>query len=308
MKVENCIEGTSPVMQLTLFKYALNFIRLIRPRDWIKNGFVFVGLLFSHAWQDLNIVQGVVIAACAFCMCASSIYIFNDIFDRENDRRHPKKKFRPIAAKEVSVFAASLLAALLCIFGLGVGYLVSDNVCYILIVYLLINVLYSIKLKHIVIIDVFCIASGFMLRILSGTLGIEVPPSKWLLLCGLMITLFLGFAKRRAEIMTLCEEKAKHRRVLKNYGADFLDNLLSICATGVIITYSLYTMSDETYEIHKTDQLIYTVPFVIYGLFRYLFLLHHRNMGGDPSKELVRDKHTLFALIGWLSMVLYLIY
>jgi 4-hydroxybenzoate polyprenyltransferase len=172
---------------------------------------------------------------------------------------------------------------------------------------LLLNIAYSLWLKHVVILDVFCIATGFMLRILAGTIGVGIPPSKWLLLCGLMITLFLGFAKRRAEFITLANGKEYHRKVLLKYGAILLDQLVSICAVAVILSYSLYTMSPETVHIHHTENLIYTVPFVIYALFRYIFLLHHSNGGGDPTRDLLRDKHIVISVLGWAFLTFYLL-
>lgn len=278
--------------------------KLLRPYQWIKNGFVFTGVLFANAWSNYPLLWNVILATIAFCLVSSCVYIFNDIIDREKDRFHPKKKFRPIAANLISIPVASGIAAALAIVGTSIGFHVSYTVFVILLCYLLLNIAYTFKLKHVVILDVFCIATGFMLRILAGTIGVGIPPSKWLLLCGLMTTLFMGFTKRRAEIIALTNNKEEHRKVLNMYGSLLLDEIIGICATGVIITYSLYTMSPETIRIHHTENLIYTVPFVIYALFRYIFLLHHRNQGEEPSRELLKDPHIMCAVGGWLGITL----
>lgn len=281
--------------------------KLLRPSQWLKSAFVFTGILFANAWNDIPLLINVILAAVGFCFLSSCIYIFNDIIDQEQDRHHPTKKNRPIAAGMVSTFCAFILATCCALIALSLGLIVSPKVLFIYIGYTLLNIAYSIWLKHVVILDVFCIAAGFMLRILAGTVGVGIPPSKWLLLCGLMITLFLGFAKRRAEIIALKEKQEDHRKVLSHYGAILLDEIIGICGTGVIITYSLYTMSPDTIKTHHTDNLIYTVPFVIYGLFRYLYLLHHRKSGGDPSRDVVKDPHILLSVLGWFFVTLMII-
>jgi len=180
-------------------------------------------------------------------------------------------------------------------------------VLWIIIGYGMMNLAYSFRLKHVVLLDVFIIAAGFMLRILAGTLGLGIPPSQWLLLCGLMVTLFLGFAKRRAEIIALTEDKTSHRKVLAHYSPVMLDNMIGVTAAGLIMSYSLYTMNAETIRIHGTANLVYTVPFVVYGVFRYIYLLHHESGGGDPSRDLARDLHMLVVVGGWLAATIWLI-
>lgn len=285
-----------------------DLIRLMRPVQWAKNSFVFTGFLFGEQFHNLELLSRVVLAAIAFCFISSSIYIANDIVDSDNDYAHPRKKHRPIPSGLVTIPCAIGLASLLSVVGLSFGFLVSYKVVIILVLYSLLNVFYTFRWKHVVIVDVFCISAGFMLRILAGTVGVDIPPSQWLLLCGMMITLFLGFAKRRAEVISLAENKEEHRKVLESYGPTFLDEVLAICATGVIIAYSLYTMSEETIRIHTTANLIYTVPFVIYGLFRYLFLLHHHHVGGDPTKDLMKDRHIVGVVIGWAILSFYFLY
>ncbi len=282
-------------------------LRLMRPHQWVKNMFVFVGLLFGHEWHVPALVEQVALAFVSFCLVSSAIYTVNDIIDCEQDRLHPGKCRRPVAAGHIGKAAAGTLSALLGTVGMITAYLVSPTVLGIIVGYASINIAYSLHLKHVVILDVFIIAAGFMLRILVGTLGVGIPPSQWLLLCGLMVTLFLGFTKRRAEVIALTSNKTAHRRVLEHYSPVLLDKMIGITATGVIMSYSLYTMSVDTIRTHGTSNLIYTVPFVMYGVFRYIYLLHHQSRGGDPSHDLLRDSHLLLAVVAWLISTLLMI-
>jgi 4-hydroxybenzoate polyprenyltransferase len=285
----------------------IDLLRLMRPHQWIKNSFVLIGLLFGHAWHDPALVIKAAFAFAAFCLISSTIYIINDIIDIEQDRHHPGKHKRPLPSGKLKISSAAMFAALLGATGLGLAVFASSKVVLILLIYAVMNLAYSLKLKHVVILDVFIIATGFMLRILAGTLGLGIPPSQWLLLCGLMVTLFLGFSKRRAEIIALSADKTAHRKVLEHYSPVLLDKMIVVTAAGLIMSYSLYTMNPETMLIHGTPNLIYTVPFVIYGVFRYIYLLHHQSSGGDPSKDLVRDPHMLIVLLGWLVTTIALI-
>lgn len=280
-------------------------IRLIRPEQWWKNAFVFCGYLFSERASGLGIFLEVCTVALAFCLMSSCVYVFNDLRDLESDRQHEKKRNRPIASGAVQPNTAIALAFVLMVASLVLGWWVSWTVVAILVGYLLLNIAYTLSWKQIVILDVFCISAGFMLRIFSGTVGIGIPPSKWLLLCSMLITLFLGFVKRRSELCTLSGQKGQVRKVLDSYSEGLLDQLIAITVAGVIISYSLYTMSSETIRIHHTENLIYTVPFVAYALFRYLYLLHASNGGGDPSRELVKDPHILFSILAWGSLTVY---
>ena len=288
-------------------KFLKQYWLLVRPRDWIKSGFVFMGILFANAWRQPQLLRQVVLAAVAFSLIASGVYVFNDFLDRDQDLNHPRKKHRPLAARTISVAAAIWLVLLLWASGFTLAFLVSSRVVVILLVYVLINLAYSLGLKHVVILDVFIIAGGFMLRILAGTSGVGIAPSQWLLLCGLMVALFLGFAKRRAELYALSGENANHRRVLKSYRPVLLDQMTVVTATCVILTYSIYTMSPATIQIHKTEALIFTVPFVMYGIFRYIYSLHNQQTGSEPTIEIFRDPHILFSIAGWLLVTLWLI-
>jgi len=283
------------------------YLKLLRPHHWVKSGFVFVGLLFAHAWGDPALLLRVLLAAAAFALAASAVYVGNDLADRERDRQHPQKRLRPLACGAVSVTAALWLAGACLLAGVLLAYAAGEAVLLIVLLYVALNVAYSLGLKHVVLLDVFIISAGFMLRILAGTLGVGIAPSHWLLLCGLLLTLFLGFAKRRAELNALAGHGGSHRRVLDDYDPLLLDKLITICAAGAIVSYSLYTVSAETLAMHGTTNLIYTVPFVIYGIFRYLFLLHRRGGGGDPAAALFRDRHLLAAFAAWLLSVVALL-
>lgn len=283
------------------------YLKLLRPHQWVKSGFVLVGLVFGHAWRDPLLVLSVLIAAAAFALAASAIYVINDLADRERDREHPEKRLRPLAAGTVGVTNALLLAGACLVSALLLAHAASNTVLLIVLIYVGINVAYSKGLKHVVLLDVFIIAAGFMLRILAGTVGVGIPPSHWLLLCGLLLTLFLGFAKRRAELNVMAGRGGSHRKVLDDYDPVLLDKLIGICAAGAIVSYSLYTVSAETVTMHGTVNLIYTVPFVIFGIFRYLFLLHRRGGGGDPAAALLKDAHLLGAFACWLVTVMVLL-
>ena len=282
-------------------------VRLLRPHQYIKNGFVLLGLVFSPQ-RSPKLFVAAAVAFVAFCLAASSIYVLNDIMDLPSDRQHPTKCKRPIASGEISVALASWVSAALALGALAVGAWAGLPAAGFIAVYLLLNLAYSLRYKHVVLVDVFIIASGFMLRILVGTVGIGIAPSRWLLLTGLMLTLFLGFAKRRAELLTLQSapdrDKASVRRVLGDYSPALLDQLTGITAACAILSYGLYTVDPQTVARHHTYALFYSLPFVIYGVFRYLYLLHHRSGGGDTARDLVTDRHLILTAVLWLGVTM----
>ena len=286
---------------------ALDLVRLMRPHQWLKNGFVFVGLIFGHAWTDPALVATAVLAAAAISLIASAIYIVNDFADRERDRLHPRKRDRPLASGRVSATHALAFAGVLALAGAATAAAAGWVVLAIIVAYAAMNIAYSFSLKGVVILDVFIISAGFILRILAGTLGIGVPPSQWLLVCTLLLTLFLGFTKRRSELLSVSAEFVTHRKALLHYNPALLDKLIGVCASGAIMSYSLYTMSPQTAQMHGTENLIYTIPFVVYGMFRYLYLLHAKHAGADTSRELVRDPHLLASVLGWCTATFWLI-
>jgi HAD superfamily hydrolase (TIGR01490 family) len=276
-----------------------DLVRLMRPHQWLKNAFVFVGVIFGHAWFALDKLAHATLAAAAFALAASCIYIINDYADRERDRLHPKKRQRPLASGRVTPRAAFTLALVLALAAAGLAGAAGKLVVGIVAAYAIMNLAYSFSLKGVVILDVFIIAAGFILRILAGTLGIGITPSQWLIVCSLFLTLFLGFSKRRAELLSIGAEFITHRRVLLNYNANLLDKLIAICAGGALMCYALYTTSPLTAAIHHTDNLVYTLPLVTYGFFRYLYLLHAKQAGTDTSVDLARDPHLIVTLLAW---------
>ena len=284
------------------------WLRLLRPHQWLKNGFVLIGLIFGHAWGQPEIVLKALAATAAFCLLSSTVYIFNDIMDREQDRLHPQKRNRPLASGAIGLpFAIGLLVVCLG-FALDLIFRVVGYAHWVFLTYLCVNIAYTLWLKHVVILDVFLISAGFMLRLLAGTLAVGIPPSQWLLLCGLMLTLFLGFAKRRAEINELHTDEGAakaHRRVLAQYSPILLDQLITIAVACTVISYSLYTVSPDT-EFQHSDHFWITVPFVMYGMFRYLYLLH-RGGGSDAAEAVFSDRHLILAVLGWLATTLALL-
>ncbi|MFM2052047.1 MAG: hypothetical protein RL456_84 [Pseudomonadota bacterium] len=277
---------------------------LMRPHQWIKNGFVLIGIVFAHRWTDRPSVIAATLALAAFCAMASAVYIYNDLVDAEADRRHPVKRDRPIASGAVPVWQARMLAGVLAALGLGLAGAVSLTALELVACYGALNLAYTHRLKHMVILDVFTISLGFMLRILTGTVGLGIQPSSWLMLCGLMITLFLGFAKRRSELLANRRGDARTREVLRAYQPEVLDQFLAVTAGAAVLSYALYTLSPETVAVHRTDKLVYTLPFIVYGIFRYLYLLHGHGGGQDTARDLLADRHLLVTLALWLASTL----
>ncbi len=292
------------------------YFRLLRPNQWIKNSFVLVGLVFGHGWREPTLVLDALAVLAAFCFASSAVYAANDVADREADRAHPHKQHRPIARGDIGAAAATVFSLALGLAGLALAAWVSRPALAIVAGYLALNAGYSAGLKHVAVLDVFLIAAGFMLRILAGTLGVGIEPSNWLLFCGFMLTLFLGFAKRRAELADLGGPEAgsssgrtviPQRRALEGYSAAWLDRMVLVTGAGAAIGYGLYTVDPDTILLHGTNRLILTLPFVLYGLFRYLFLVHRRRGGADPARDLVRDPQLLAATLGWIASVLWLL-
>ncbi len=246
------------------------YVRLMRPHQWIKNAFVLVGLVFGHGWREPALIGQSLAVFAAFCLASSAVYVGNDVMDREADRAHPGKRDRPIASGAVGVFAAWLFCNTLASAALVIAGWVSTAAAAIVAGYLLLNAAYSAGLKHVAILDVVLIAAGFMLRILAGTAGIGIEPSKWLLFVGLMLTLFLGFSKRRAELGALRDAEpaadagVPQRPVLASYSVTMLDRMVATTAVGAAVGYGLYTVDPDTVLLHGTKGLILTLPFVVY--------------------------------------------
>jgi 4-hydroxybenzoate polyprenyltransferase len=282
-------------------------VRLLRPKQWVKNTFVFAGVLFGAQLHSARFMSAAALTFVAFSLMGSSVYVLNDYLDRESDRQHPTKRNRALASGAVTPTQGFCAAAVCMSISLAAAGFADIRVLGIVLTYLAINCAYSLILKHQAVIDVFCIAAGFMLRILAGTWGIRIPPSGWLILTGMFITLFLGFAKRRAEWTDASGAHAR-RPVLELYSRELLDTFLSITATGTVLSYGLYTLDPATIALHHTDKLIYTLPFVLFGLFRYLFLLHNGDKGENPSVDVFTDYQLILCGLAFGGSALWLLY
>ncbi|MEY2893912.1 MAG: hypothetical protein RJA98_3820 [Pseudomonadota bacterium] len=273
-------------------------LKLMRPHQWVKNVFVFAGLIFSHSWRDLAMLQPVLGAFAAFCAVSSAVYILNDWRDRHADARHPTKCKRPLASGAVSPTAAAVACGALLVLG---GLLAGSNVTLwvLLVIYVLVNLAYSLHLKRVPIVDVWVIASGFMLRLLAGTLAIGVEPSRWMLLTGLFTALFLGFSKRKAETF---HDAASQRAVLAEYPGALIDTLMAVCMAATLMTYGLFATSDAAVAQHG-ERLTLTVPLVVFGMMRYVHQVH-QGRGEDVSRELLKDPWTLGSAFAWLAVFL----
>jgi len=283
------------------------FVELLRPQQWVKNVFVLVGLVFGHAWRDPALAGAALWATFAFCLASGAAYAFNDARDAAHDREHPDKCLRPVARGALSPAQAVGLSALAAGAGLAAAAWAGWKVAAIVALYLAMSAAYTLGLKRVPVFEVGVIAVGFMLRLLAGTLGIGIEPSSWLIACGVLLTLFLGLAKRRAEIARLAANPGRHRAVLGGYSAGFLDKATALCAAGMVAAYAWYTLAEDTAAIHGTGKLVMTLPWVVLGTLRYLYRLRWRGGGGDPSEELLRDPLLAGAVAGWLATVLWLI-
>lgn len=265
-------------------------LQALRVRQWTKNFVLLVPLLFAKSALAVEAVSRALIAVGAFSLLASGVYVLNDWVDREKDRLHPDKRKRPIAAGHVSFAMAVALVMGTWSGALALGALLGADFVAVMGGYLALQLAYTWVLKRLVLLDVMAIATGFILRVVAGAAAIDVVVSNWLFLCTLLGAVFLGFAKRWAELSTMEGEAAAHRANLADYSLGMLDQMMSISAASSILAYSLYTVSKETIEHVGSDRLKYTVPCVIYGVFRYLFLVHKRGAGGAPEKVLLGDR------------------
>jgi len=283
-------------------------LRAMRPYQWTKNLLVFAALVFAQRAMEPKLAAVSAVAFAAFCLLSSAMYVFNDLMDVERDRAHPGKRNRPIASGALSVPAAWLLVLLLTGASALLGWWVRPPFLAVLSLYGVLTVAYSVGLKHVAIVDVMVVALGFVLRAMGGAIALDVVFSNWLVVCTLFLALFLAIGKRRAELTSLEEGAAGHRLVLEHYSVAYLDQLILIVAGGTMITYTIYTCSPEVVERLGTDKLYVTLPFVVYGLFRYLHLVHHDGGGGDPSGTLLRDWPMAATVILWGVACVSLIY
>jgi len=285
-----------------------SLIRLARPGHWIKNSVVLAALFFGGVANDYGSVMLALAAAGVFCLLSSSIYTLNDIIDRQQDQKHPLKKNRPLASGKISVGPASIFFVTLVILGISGAWYIGRTFLLVSALFFLLNVLYSSWLKHIVILDVMTIAIGFVLRAYAGAVAIGLPASRWMLINTLFLALFLGFGKRRHELVLLEEDATAHRKSLSKYSPYLLDQLIGVVTATVVVIYMLYTLSTEVSEKLGTEFLYFTVPFVVYGIFRYLYLIHKEEGGGSPTRVLITDKPLLLDVILWLTTVIIILY
>jgi 4-hydroxybenzoate polyprenyltransferase len=272
----------------------------LRPYHWIKNTFVFAPLIFSGRFTQLPSCMRAVEAFIGFCLLSSTVYIINDLFDRKEDQLHPVKKNRPIANGTVSPSTAVVTAIFLVVCGLVAALFLGTSVVIIFLTYLLINLVYSLVIKHIPILDVLFISFGFILRVAGGGAAISVLPSYWLILCTLMLAMFLGFTKRRVELLTVDIRQNNFRPVLKDYSIAFLDQVIPIVTGATIISYALYTVDEHTLSVLGSRAMLVTLPFVVYGLIRYLYVIYHLKKNTDPTETLIHDMPTIINLMLWI--------
>jgi 4-hydroxybenzoate polyprenyltransferase len=280
----------------------------LRPKQWTKNFLVFAGLIFAPKLRDPDAVKSALLAFVVFCALSSVVYLVNDVQDREGDRQHPQKRHRPIASGALSSRTAIAAAVALGALALAGAFAINTAFGIVGSLYLGLQVSYSMWLKHLVIVDALALAGGFVLRAIGGAVAINVAFSNWLLLMTLLGALFIGFSKRRAEIVSLADDASGHRRILAEYSPYLLDQMIGVVTASTVVAYAFYTMSPETEAHFGTKQLSYTIPFVIYGIFRYLYLVHQRDGGGNPSELLVTDRPLLLCGALWTVSVIVILY
>ncbi len=286
----------------------LALLAAVRPRQWTKNLLVFAGLIFSRGLHEPALVARSAAAFALFCLLSGGIYLINDVLDAERDRLHPQKRHRPIASGRLpasvalGVGIALLVGASLAAFALSVGFGV------VAVAYAALLSAYSTGLKHVVIVDTLIIAAGFVLRALAGVVVLDIELSNWLLLCTILLALFLTFGKRRHELLALDAGAADHRPILEEYSPQLLDQMIAVVTASTLMAYALYTMAPETQTKLGTTRLPLTIPFVLYGIFRYLYLLYRRDLGGNPSELFLTDRALLLAVALWGATVIVILY
>ena len=280
----------------------LALIRSLRPEQWLKNGFVLAPMVFSGLLDDPGIWARGLLAVAAFCCASSAVYLINDVLDREADRSHPSKCNRPVAAGEISVGAALVTAGLLAAAAMAMAFVLGGWFPAVLGGYILMVVLYSVVLKRVVFVDVLVLAAGFVFRVVGGAVAIDVPVSRWLLLCAYLLALYLALGKRRSELALLGDGAGTHREVLGHYTLGLVDQAISVVLGATVLAYTLYTVAPDTVAKVGSEGLMATVPVVLYGLFRYLYLLHQHEVGGSPTRVLVTDRPLLITVIVWLGV------
>jgi len=280
----------------------------LRPAQWSKNLFVLAPLVFAGGLVDPALVGRGLLAFAVWCAAASSVYLVNDLRDRDKDRLHPLKRLRPIANGTLSVATAGGAALALAAGAFAGALYLGTRFSAFLLVYLALNLLYSFGLKNVVIVDVMAVAFGYVLRVEGGAAAVGVEVSKWILLCTIFVALFLAFSKRRHELLLLPDNAAHQREVLVHYGPTFLDQMINVVTASTLLSYALYTLAPETVEKFGTAALIYTLPFVLFGIFRYLYLVYQVSDQRNPTEAILRDPPSVLNVMLWSAAVIAVIY
>jgi 4-hydroxybenzoate polyprenyltransferase len=283
-------------------------VQSLRPKQWIKNLLLFAGIVFSKNLFDpvlfFRVVQGFVI----FCLISSGVYLLNDVVDLEQDKKHPEKSKRPLASGAVTVRSVLSISLLLFIGSIGASFFYNPGFAAAVVTYAVLMIAYTFILKHVVILDVLTIAIGFVIRALAGALLIQVPISSWFLVCTIFLALFVGLVKRRHELILLGGQAKDHRKILDVYSPALLDQMITISTASSVISYTLYTTSANAVEKFGTGNLVFTVPFILYGIFRYLYLIYQKGLGGSPEQIFLSDRPTLINCLLYLLVVVFILY
>jgi 4-hydroxybenzoate polyprenyltransferase len=283
-------------------------VESLRPQQWVKNGFVFAALIFSRNLTDWQRSSRVALAALVFCLISSAAYLLNDLLDAPEDRRHPVKRLRPVASGRLGAGTAASVATLLALVALTGAWLLDRSFFLVVASYAAVNLLYSWVLKHVVLLDVFVIGAGFVFRVVGGGLVIHVQISSWLIVCTTLLALFLALSKRRHELVLLGADASNHRSILANYSPYFLDQLIAVVTASTVMSYALYTLSHDVQAKFPGKRLELTIPFVLFGIFRYLYLVHQNEEGGSPTRMLFTDSVLLSVVLMWAASVILIIY
>lgn len=282
----------------------MDLLKLMRPKQWTKNFFIFAAIIFSGNFLNINILKINLLTFVLFCLTSSSIYILNDIIDIEKDKCHPDKKNRPLPSGKVSKNTAIFLDIIIILFVSVISFLYIDiKILGIFLLYFIMNIFYSFKLKNVVIIDVMIITFGFVLRVASGSVATNVQISPWLFLCTILLSLFLALNKRKSEIIMLQDNSSSHRKILEEYSVDLIDKMLTMVNPSILMAYCLYTFSST-----QSRTMMFTIPFVLYGIFRYEYLMDKKNIGGKPEDIFGRDLPFLINITLWIISILLIIY
>jgi 4-hydroxybenzoate polyprenyltransferase len=298
-------EATASSRQSTVISSVSTVARAMRPAQWLKNGIVIAGLVFGGKLLQPAAVASATVAALAFCLLSSGFYLLNDVRDRDADRLHPVKRLRPVAAGELAPWTAVFAGVVLVVSAIAGSALLSRDLSLVFLAYASLMAAYNLGLKEVVIVDVFAIAAGFVLRAVGGAIAVNVSISPWLLMCTMLLALLIGFGKRRHELVAL-DNATEHRRNLNLYNRPMLDQAVAVTAAGTLIAYAVYTFDSESAQYHH--RMMVTIPIVAYSVFRYLYLLYRRGQGGAPETMLLTDRPLLASVASWAAASAFLFY